>query len=179
MWLRLLLLLAAFVCDRITQSEAAVCTNATCTYELVIKYAWTMQYTDNKGVVHDVTLNGTDLQYVDGSEIHTVSPNDVITADGYPRRLLTFNGQYPGPPIEVIEGSQVSAIFCSIFCVTANSRTNSNIIVVCGVSSRWPMDIYIMNYDGGKGCMETQVGPRTKLNKVEVSCSTYRRPEVR
>lgn len=114
MWLRSLLLLLTFLCDRISLSQADICTNATCTYDLVIDYAWTMQYKDSNGVVHNVTLNGTSLQYVTGSEIHTVSPNDVITADGYFRRLLLFNGQYPGPPIEVVHGAQVNAALDSI-----------------------------------------------------------------
>lgn len=107
MWVRSLLLLMAFLCDRISQSQSKVCTNSTCTYHLVIDYCWTMKHKDSNGVVHDVTLNGTSLQYAAGSDIHTVSPNDVITADGFPRRILTVNGQYPGPPIEVTEGSQV------------------------------------------------------------------------
>jgi hypothetical protein len=87
-----------------------------------------MKYKDNSGVVHDITLNGSSLQYVTGSEIHTVSPSDVITGDGYPRRILTVNGKYPGPPIEVIHGSQVSAALGSGYCTAAAISSNGKII---------------------------------------------------
>ena len=34
--------------------------------------------------------------------------DDVITADGVQRPLITINGVFPGPTLEVIEGSEVS-----------------------------------------------------------------------
>ena len=36
-----------------------------------------------------------------------VSASDVITMDGKRRMVITVNGQLPGPPIEVMENSQV------------------------------------------------------------------------
>ena len=33
--------------------------------------------------------------------------NDVITANGVKRNVIVVNGQFPGPTLEVAEGSQV------------------------------------------------------------------------
>ena len=33
--------------------------------------------------------------------------SDVITADGVKRNVIVINGQFPGPTLEVAEGSQV------------------------------------------------------------------------
>ncbi len=37
-----------------------------------------------------------------------VPGDDVITADGFIRDLITINGQFPGPTLEVLEGAEVS-----------------------------------------------------------------------
>ena len=34
--------------------------------------------------------------------------DQVITADGHVRNVITINGQFPGPNIEVMEGAEVS-----------------------------------------------------------------------
>ena len=71
---------------------------------------------DKPGKAYKVELNGTRLQVVE-SAFHK-QPNDVlgmvvddvddvITADGVTRNILTINGQLPGPVIEVEEGLQV------------------------------------------------------------------------
>jgi hypothetical protein len=37
-------------------------------------------------------------------------PDDVITADGFVRSVITINGMFPGPTLEVMEGVQVSVV---------------------------------------------------------------------
>ena len=67
------------------------------------------------GKLYEVKLNGTKLQVVETANnqlpddvIGTyVNDSDVITGDGYRRTVFTINGQFPGPAIEVMEGSQV------------------------------------------------------------------------
>jgi FtsP/CotA-like multicopper oxidase with cupredoxin domain len=65
---------------------------------------------------YEVELNDTMLQIVENeyrrSENHPlvgtyVDASEVITADGYRRDVITINGQFPGPTIEVMEGAQV------------------------------------------------------------------------
>ncbi len=73
----------------------------------------------SNNVTYNVRLNGTRLQVHD-NDCHfkedypnydvigsDVSPDDVITADVYGRNVITINGVFPGPNIEVMEGSQV------------------------------------------------------------------------
>ncbi len=69
-----------------------------------------------KHAAYNVELNDTDLQIVESS-YHPkeyddmigqfVDPSDVITADGVRRDILTVNGQFPGPNIEVLQGGEV------------------------------------------------------------------------
>ena len=46
--------------------------------------------------------------HIDDKEIGgAVDPAEVITADGYERDILTINGGFPGPTLEVVKGAQV------------------------------------------------------------------------
>ena len=95
-----------------------VCRQPPCEYNFEIRHDRTMLYRpkDKPGKAYKVELNGTRLQVVE-SAFHK-QPNDVlgmvvddvdevITADGVTRDILTINGQLPGPVIEVEEGLQV------------------------------------------------------------------------
>ena len=101
-----------------TSSSAEICTSPVCAYEFVIRRVQTMTYTDEGGAVFNVALNGTDLvvsenafrRAIDhpGSIGRVVPPDRVITADGYVRDVIVINDQFPGPTLEVMEGSQVN-----------------------------------------------------------------------
>ena len=45
-----------------------------------------------------------------GRYVNDLTP-DVITADGIKRNVIVINGQFPGPTLEVAEGSQVRRNF--------------------------------------------------------------------
>ena len=60
-------------------------------------------------------MAGSDLEVVENA-FHrepddvigrVVDADDVITADGFIRDIIVINGQFPGPTLEVGEGSQV------------------------------------------------------------------------
>ena len=58
---------------------------------------------------YDVLLNGTKLELTTNlfhkslpHGLSEVSPRDVHTADGVVRKIITINGQFPGPAIEVL-----------------------------------------------------------------------------
>ena len=93
-----------------------ICTKRICSYDFVIERKQTMTYNHENRVTFNVGLNKTNLQLVE-SRLNLkdnepligqfVDPNDVITADGYPRDVITINGQFPGPTLEVLEGAEV------------------------------------------------------------------------
>ena len=56
-----------------------------------------------------------------------VNPDDVITGDGYERKVITINGQFPGPAIEVTEGAKVIREQC---CVCAKPA-HYQLAIVC------------------------------------------------
>ena len=99
------------------ETNASICTAAVCKYNFVLRRHKTMTYTalDSNGnrIIYDVKLNGGILTTAsdslqDSNSGQIVSPDDVITADGYsPRYVITINDQFPGPTIEVMQGSQV------------------------------------------------------------------------
>ena len=100
----------------IRRSDAKLCDSPVCTYDFVIRRERTMTYRDGDGVLYNVEAYATQLRVV-GNTYRTkrdfpligtlVPPDDVITADGFPRNVITVNGQFPGPTIEVYEGTQV------------------------------------------------------------------------
>ena len=100
--------------------RAEICTRDVCEYDFVLRYSQSMVWFDRAdadGSVHsyDVQLNGSDLvispnsfRSQSNSMIGTVvSPEDVITADGFQRNIITINGEFPGPTLEVMAGAQV------------------------------------------------------------------------
>ena len=67
----------------------------------------------------DVDLDGTDLRIINNTLRNNEQygpyigqmvsePDKVVTLDGVKRLILTVNGQFPAPPLEVKEGAQVS-----------------------------------------------------------------------
>ena len=96
-----------------------ICHSKVCEFTLNIQYDRTLVYRDqeNGGNAYDVQLNGTKLEIVenshkqreyDGTIGRYVNSDDVITCDGRKRTIIVINGQFPGPTLEVMEGSQVS-----------------------------------------------------------------------
>jgi len=104
-----------------TSTAGEVCLGPVCEYLFNVSLAETMT-TKINGKVFSVGLNGTRLQVIENSlrsatdypDIfgQTVHPDDVITADGFSRDVIVVNGQFPGPPIEVMEGVQVGYTEC-------------------------------------------------------------------
>lgn len=87
--------------------RATICVGPVCEYQLNVGLITTMTYEDDNAALHQVYLNGTQLQIV-GNDNETLSPDDTIIADGFIRDVILFNGQLPGPTIEVMEGVLVS-----------------------------------------------------------------------
>lgn len=108
----------------ITLTYGLICVDPVCKYTFSVRRTRTMAYVDkNPGFLQEIAhntynvgLNGTRLQ-VKGNKFRRgpehdiigsyVSPNDIITADGYERDIITINDEFPGPNIEVLEGAQV------------------------------------------------------------------------
>ena len=92
-----------------------ICNQAICEYTFEIRRFRTMTYYN--GVhAYNVELNGTRLEPVENSYRLKVDdnfigteldPDDVITADGYVRDIITINDKFPGPNLQVLAGSQV------------------------------------------------------------------------
>ena len=67
---------------------------------------------------------------LENMNIQNVTDN-VITADGVQRPLITINGVFPGPTLEVIEGSEVSTYivlhtFRQVFFCAENLYNHQN-----------------------------------------------------
>ena len=79
------------------------CYQSTCTFELDVRWARTMTYRATNGQAYNVNLNGTDLITVTNSYTRSddvmlgvsVSPDDVHTADGYPRNKSRSTANSP------------------------------------------------------------------------------------
>ena len=97
-------ILAAIVFSVFEGVQTDICYGPICRYELNISMSRTMRDSDN----NEVSLNGTQLQYVDGNgQVVTVPSDDVVVADGFIRDVILCNGKLPGPTIEVMQGVQV------------------------------------------------------------------------
>ena len=59
---------------------------------------------------------------LENMNIQNVTDN-VITADGVQRPLITINGVFPGPTLEVIEGSEVSTSMTTLLTHTVAHST--------------------------------------------------------
>jgi len=94
---------------------AELCVEDICEYHFEIRRWRSMTYYTPKGS-YNVELNGTRLQITENSFRKEekaplagsfVNSDDVITADGFRRELITINDQFPGPTIEVMKGAEV------------------------------------------------------------------------
>ena len=116
-FLKLILLLQG-----VPQVVSEICYSRVCRFDLVISGQESLVYRPANFVgpgTFDVDLDGQDLRVVNNSFrpteiwpniIGQVVPNplDVMTLDGIKRVVITINGQFPGPTLEVVEGAQVS-----------------------------------------------------------------------
>ena len=121
----LILFIAILICF-CGKADGEICVSSVCSYNFVLRHHKIMTYeTNSPGAVrpstYDVVLNGSNLivaanlfrpanvgGVIDPNIGKVVSSDDVITADGYPRYIVTINGQFPGPTIEVTQGSTVN-----------------------------------------------------------------------
>lgn len=97
-----------------------VCSAKVCRYQLNVHRVRTMTYVNPRtNVTHNVRLDGARLHvepnpwYSDDHDVtagDSVSADDVITADGYRRNVIAINGRFPGPTVEVMEGTQVDIL---------------------------------------------------------------------
>lgn len=99
-----------------TVVKCDICPGPICEFTLVISHARTMVYKEDQAGAYSVELNGTRLQIAENSYRRRPDPmigrevnaSDVITADGLPRNIYVINGKFPGPALEVVEGSKVT-----------------------------------------------------------------------
>ena len=63
-----------------------------------------------------------------GMKGRRISNEDVITADGVQRNIITINGMFPGPTMEVMQGAQVRdkivIVLFLLFMYTASANFN-------------------------------------------------------
>ena len=97
----------------------SICLSPVCEYDLEIRRAQTMVYTDpSTERVFDVALNESGKLVVVSSSFHSIAdypdiigrvvePENVITADGKARDVIVVNGKFVGPTLEVVEGATV------------------------------------------------------------------------
>ena len=102
-------------CVRQSSSDT-VCTGPVCEFSLNIQHVRSMTYF-TCGSTYNVEMNGTRIQVAANSLRpaestslvgQEVQPGDVITLDGRPATVISINGEFPGPTIEVMEGVEVS-----------------------------------------------------------------------
>ena len=96
--------------------NAEICFDKVCEYEMVLRWERTMVYrTETKGFEVEMKdgqmkIKSNSLRQNDEEIGDVVDPSRVITADGYERNIITINGQFPGPTLEVVKGSQVGTV---------------------------------------------------------------------
>ena len=95
-----------------------ICTESPCVYDFVVRTTMSMTYGTPDGL-YNVKTNGQKLEIAENSFRRAddfpnnlyvgqeVNPYDVITLDGNPRTIIVINDQFPGPTIEVMEGTEV------------------------------------------------------------------------
>ena len=93
-----------------------ICQKDICEFDFRVYKVQTMTYR-----THNETLNVRDNEgsleikdngYWDERDDwigQKVSSDDVITVDGFQRHVITVNGKFPGPTIEVMQGAQVGS----------------------------------------------------------------------
>ena len=121
---KILLVMVSTLCCY-TPADAELCQGPICEYTFVIRHSRTMTYRRDYNV-YNVGMEGKDLVLLNSSyhiaptEGRVVTPADVHTADGVPRNIIVINGEFPGPAIEVMEGTQVQGPFS--ICVPVSSE---------------------------------------------------------
>ena len=109
----------------IDMAFSEICYSRVCKFDLVISGQESHVYRPADFVgpgTFDVDIDGQDLRVVNSSfrpteiwpnVIGQVVPNplDVITLDGVKRIIITINGQFPGPTLEVVEGAEVCPFY--------------------------------------------------------------------
>ena len=99
-----LLALFSFACSEICQDEV-------CEYSLDVKFYRTMLFKKDK--YYDIHFNETCSshlyapKYQNGACVPDDEVDKTITGDGQVRNIVVINDQFPGPTIEVMEGSKV------------------------------------------------------------------------
>ena len=103
-------------------SLSEICYSRVCEFDMVIAARESLTYKpDYMGPApgyFDVELDGRDLRVVNSSfrvdEVFSSAigqvvsdPLEVITLDGVKRFVITINGEFPGPTLEVTEGAEV------------------------------------------------------------------------
>lgn len=113
--------LVLFVLISDLRASGEICQDAICEFNFVIHRERTLTYRSTPGgKTYEVGFNGThfttlenDLRlqlFPDNLIGSVVDEDDVITADGHVRNVIVINDQFPGPNLEVMEGSQVLAL---------------------------------------------------------------------
>ena len=97
----------------------SICKDSECNFELKIRWSQTMATKPSQDRQYfKVGLFGKDLKvisyptgYVSETSLMMgaeVDSDHVITGDGHVRNVITINGQFPGPALQVTEGAMVS-----------------------------------------------------------------------
>ena len=98
-----------------------------------------MTWRDPTGRLFDVEADGPDIRIISTPWVPPGNPNvgmivdpaEVITADGIPRNIITINGQFPGPTLEVMEHAQVCLrSYYSHFPIKGKGILNLVVVVV-------------------------------------------------
>ena len=95
-----------------TTITGEICEAEICEYYFEIRHQRTMTYQKGFFETFNAMWNGTNV-VLEPDRFGRPLPTDgdvrdeVVTADGVKRNLITVNGTIPGPAIEVMEGAQV------------------------------------------------------------------------
>ncbi len=111
----LILLLLSLLCGGASSDKPYTICNPNkevCEYWLVLEEKLTMVHESNLVYGHDGQLYRYNEHWTNAT--NTVSPDEVITVDGFQRMVIAINNSLPGPPIIMYEGQIVSCVFYHI-----------------------------------------------------------------
>lgn len=106
------------LCNFLKTVKAVHCTLPKCEFNLDIRYGTTMSVLNPSGTERfNVVMDGDKLKVVK-NDFHRedpeigqyVDPHSVWTADGFSRNIITINGEFPGPTLEVMHNCEVRYI---------------------------------------------------------------------
>ncbi|XP_028515869.1 uncharacterized protein LOC110242402 [Exaiptasia diaphana] len=89
-----------------------ICTKSICEYEFDIRETRSMMYRLDVDHAYQVRVDDDGVLKLQETSFHRTVPNitvpldNVHTADGYNKTIITINDQFPGPTIEVLEGAE-------------------------------------------------------------------------